>query len=135
MEDPECFSKTLYLINRKMAQKIGRFSPDWTGWNKMPLSNCIFWALYRDNLLSNQHACLKKILFVNYVQIEELQSCYVHYINFFRHRFVYACIIFALIITCFSFVYPYANAFALMILGLPTICFIVLHITRYNFNI
>ncbi|CAF1509934.1 unnamed protein product [Rotaria sp. Silwood1] len=47
-----------------------------------------------------------------------------------RHRFVYSCIIFALVITCFSFVYPYANAFALMILGLPAIGFIILHLLR-----
>ncbi|CAF1499079.1 unnamed protein product [Rotaria magnacalcarata] len=47
-----------------------------------------------------------------------------------RHRFVYSCIIFASIITGCSFVYPYANAFALMTLGLPAIFFIVLHLLR-----
>jgi alkaline ceramidase len=47
-----------------------------------------------------------------------------------RHRFVYSCALFALVITCFSFVYPYANAFALMILGLPSIGFIVRHLLR-----
>ncbi len=51
---------------------------------------------------------------------------------FFRHRFVYSCALFALVITCFSFVYPYANAFALMILGLPSIGFIVRHLLRYK---
>ncbi|CAF3129900.1 unnamed protein product [Rotaria sp. Silwood2] len=43
---------------------------------------------------------------------------------------VQRCIIFALVITCFSFVYPYANAFALMLLGLPATGFIILHFSR-----
>ncbi|CAF1121573.1 unnamed protein product [Rotaria sordida] len=47
-----------------------------------------------------------------------------------RHRFVYACIIFALVITCLSIVHPYANAFALMMLGLPSTGFIIRHILR-----
>ncbi|UJR14821.1 hypothetical protein I4U23_001808 [Adineta vaga] len=47
-----------------------------------------------------------------------------------RHRFVYTCILFAIVITCLSFVYPYANAFALMILGLPAIGFIIIHLKR-----
>lgn len=47
-----------------------------------------------------------------------------------RQRFVYTCVLFALIITCLSFAYPYANAFALMILGLPSTGFIILHLSR-----
>ncbi|CAF1261747.1 unnamed protein product [Adineta steineri] len=47
-----------------------------------------------------------------------------------RHRFVYSCIVFAIIITGLSFVYPYANAFALMILCFPTISFIVIHLRK-----
>ncbi|CAF0737232.1 unnamed protein product [Didymodactylos carnosus] len=47
-----------------------------------------------------------------------------------RHRFVYGCIIIAMIITCLSVVYPYANAFALMLLGLPAILFMATHTAR-----
>jgi len=47
-----------------------------------------------------------------------------------RHRFVYSCIMFAMIVTGFSSVYPYANAFILMLLGVPTICFIVIHLIK-----
>ncbi|CAF0760944.1 unnamed protein product [Didymodactylos carnosus] len=47
-----------------------------------------------------------------------------------RYRFVYGCIIIAIVITSLSVVYPYANAFALMLLGLPAIAFMGTHIAR-----
>jgi alkaline ceramidase len=53
-----------------------------------------------------------------------------HSLRIQRHRFTYGCIILAIIITCLSIVYPYANAFALMILGLPAIGFIALYLPR-----
>jgi len=47
-----------------------------------------------------------------------------------RHRFTYSCIVLAIIITCLSFVYPYANSFVLMILGLPAIAFLAINLSR-----
>jgi len=47
-----------------------------------------------------------------------------------RHRFTYSCIVLTIIITCLSIVYPYANAFALMILGLPSIAFLAINLSR-----
>ncbi|CAF0821802.1 unnamed protein product [Rotaria sordida] len=47
-----------------------------------------------------------------------------------QHRFTISCIILTLIVTCFGAVYPYANAFVLMILGLPAIAFIVIHVSK-----
>ncbi|CAF1204559.1 unnamed protein product [Adineta ricciae] len=40
------------------------------------------------------------------------------------------CIVLTMIITCLSIIYPYANAFALMILGLPAIAFLAVHLSK-----
>lgn len=50
----------------------------------------------------------------------------------FRHRFVYSCIVLTIIITGLSIIYPYANAFALMLLGIPSTTFLASHLSRYN---
>jgi len=47
-----------------------------------------------------------------------------------RHRFIYSCIAITILITCLSIVYPYANAFALMVLGLPAIAFMIIHLSN-----
>ncbi|CAF1217334.1 unnamed protein product [Rotaria magnacalcarata] len=47
-----------------------------------------------------------------------------------RHQFIYSCIMITVAITCLAVVYPYANSFALMILGLPAIAFMILHLSR-----
>lgn len=47
-----------------------------------------------------------------------------------RQRFVYSCIVITIVITCLSLLYPYANAFALMILGLPAIAFLATQLSR-----
>ncbi|CAF1085432.1 unnamed protein product [Adineta steineri] len=47
-----------------------------------------------------------------------------------RHRFIYSCIVLTIIVTCLSIIYPYANAFALMILGLPSTAFLAIHLSR-----
>lgn len=48
----------------------------------------------------------------------------------FRRRFVYACCVIGALITLLSVIYPYANAFVLMVLGLPAIAFMAIHIAR-----
>ncbi|CAF3826395.1 unnamed protein product [Rotaria sp. Silwood1] len=45
-------------------------------------------------------------------------------------RFILSCIIIAIIVTCLGVVYPYANAFVLMILGLPAIGFMAFHLSK-----
>ena len=45
-------------------------------------------------------------------------------------RFVYACCVVGVLITFLSVVYPYANAFVLMVLGLPCIAFMAVHVAR-----
>ncbi|CAF3589271.1 unnamed protein product, partial [Rotaria sp. Silwood2] len=50
--------------------------------------------------------------------------------SFRVQRFIISCIIVAFVVTCLGVVYPYANSFALMILGLPGIAFMGIHLSK-----